>query len=456
MRFVKKTIFVKGLFSIFVFLLVCHPLLTDAQSRYIGQASVTSMINQLQKYREKSRKSLTIKSECALPAFLDRRYLAVSAKIKNQGNDGSCWAYAAVTALENNLLPKEKEEFSVSHMLKNSGYYNNQGQAGSYNMAMAYLCAWKGPVYQIEPNVSEESDYLHKKAVKHVQEVQLIESKNYKEIKKMIFLYGEVQSSMYFTILNNEKSSSYYNKDNFSYFYNGKEKPNHDIVIVGWDDNYDKNKFIIKPEKNGAFICQNSWGNTFGDNGFFYVSYYDTNIGTINTVYTKVEEPDNYDRIYQSDEYGWVGQLGYGNEDSYFANVFTAEEPGKLMAVGFYATGPDTDFNAYVIENFKDKGSFERKTFLTKGHLENAGYYTIPVNVQNDLIKGQKFAVVIRVHTPNSMRPVAVEFQNDAYAKRAKLGDGEGYISLYGSTWKRTESVQRSNVCLKAYCETGK
>ena len=68
----------------------------------------------------------------------------------------------------------------------------------------------------------------------------------------------------------------------------------------------------------------NSWGTGFGDGGYFWVSYYDSNVGIYNAAYTKIENTDNYDRIYQSDKCGWVGQLGYGNEEAYFANLYTA------------------------------------------------------------------------------------------------------------------------------------
>ena len=97
----------------------------------------------------------------------------------------------------------------------------------------------------------------------------------------------------------------------YSYCYIGTKKPNHDVVIIGWDDNYSKDNFSVSLEGNGAFICVNSWGDRFGDDGLFYVSYYDSNIGIHNVVYTRVEDNDNYDNIYQSDLCGWVGQLGY-------------------------------------------------------------------------------------------------------------------------------------------------
>lgn len=68
------------------------------------------------------------------------------------------------------------------------------------------------------------------------------------------------------------------------------------------------------------------------------MSYYDSNVGIYNAAYTKIENTDNYDRIYQSDKCGWVGQLGYGNEEAYFANLYTANGDEVLEAVGFYAT----------------------------------------------------------------------------------------------------------------------
>ena len=74
----------------------------------------------------------------------------------------------------------------------------------------------------------------------------------------------------------------------YAYCYIGTEKPNHDVVIIGWDDNYPKENFNLNIEADGAFICRNSWGDNFAENGTFYISYYDTNIGIHNVVYTKI------------------------------------------------------------------------------------------------------------------------------------------------------------------------
>ena len=89
------------------------------------------------------------------------------------------------------------------------------------------------------------------------------------------------------------------------------------------------------------------------ENGFFYISYYDTNIGTHNVVYTDIENTDNYDHIYQNDLCGRVGQLGYNKDSIYGANVLTAEGNETLKAASFYATGKDSQYELYVVRQFE-------------------------------------------------------------------------------------------------------
>ncbi len=50
-----------------------------------------------------------------------------------------------------------------------------------------------------------------------------------------------------------------FNKPTSSYYYSG-DKTNHEVVIVGWDDNYSADKFASKnrPSSNGAWIVKNS------------------------------------------------------------------------------------------------------------------------------------------------------------------------------------------------------
>src|SRR5699024_9662947 len=128
------------------------------------------------------------------------------------------------------------------------------------------------------------------------------------------------------------------------YRYTGEESANHDILIIGWDDSYQAANFTNPPSGNGAFICQNSWGNQFGEKGIFYVSYEDARIRETCVSYAVIENTDNYGQIYQSDLCGWVVQIGYGSDTCYFANVYTPTGNETLEAVGFYATDRNTSY----------------------------------------------------------------------------------------------------------------
>ena len=386
-----------------------------------------------------------------IPASYDLRSKERVSVIKDQGTYGTCWAFAGLSAMESVLLPEESEQFSVDHMTLNNHFNLTQDDGGEYTMGMAYLAAWEGPVYEKDDPYGDGVTDDTLKPVKHVQEIQVIDGKDYEKIKEAVFKYGGVQSSLYSALKSSQSKSAFYNSDTNAYCYIGTEKPNHDVVIIGWDDNYSKDNFSVDLEGDGAFICQNSWGTSFGDQGIFYVSYYDTNIGTHNVVYTGIEDIDNYDHIYQSDICGWVGQLGYNKESIYGANVFTAQGKENLTAASFYATGKDSEYELYVVNNFEDENSFKNMKKVAEGSLKNAGYYTIDFSEEIPVEAGERYAVCLRIKTPDAVHPLAIEYAADKTTASVDLTDGEGYISASGSKWVDVTTIQKCNLCIKAF-----
>ena len=284
--------------------------------------------------------------------------------------------------------------------------------------------------------------------------MRIIDGKDYQGIKEAVFKYGGVQTSLYSTLKSSQSYSPYFNRETHSYCYIGTEKPNHDVVIVGWDDNYPASNFPVPLEGDGAFICQNSWGSAFGEDGFFYVSYYDTNIGTHNVVYTRVDSVDNYDHIYQSDLCGWVGKLGYEKEQIYGANVFTAKGDENVAAAGFYATASDTEYEVYIVPDFKDERSFAARRKVAAGILERAGYYTVDFEKPVAVSEGEKYAVLLYLKTPGALRPMAIEYDSGSiFLKTMDLDDGEGYISYNGRKFENVKNKQNCNLCIKAFSD---
>lgn len=382
-----------------------------------------------------------------LPTKFDLREYHRMGKVEDQGALGTCWAFASLGALQSSMLPEERRYFSVDHMSLRNSFSSDQTTGGEYTMGMAYLTSWQGPVYEKDDPYGDGVSVDNLTAVKHVQEIQMLEERNLQEIKEAIFKHGAVQSSLYF----NQHDWRYYDSKKATYYYDGEERVNHDVTIIGWDDNYSSSRFASQPAGDGAFICQNSWGEDFGKDGIFYVSYYDSRISTHCISYTGIEANDNYDEIYQSDLCGWSGQLGYSDSSVYAANVFKAKEDELVSGIGFYATGRNTTYELYVVPEFDGIDSLKEGWQVASGSLTKAGYYTIKPQSMLKVTSGKKFAVVLKIDTPGATRPLAVEVERENV--NVDLTDGESYVSVNGKKWESAEKEHNCNVCLKVYTQ---
>lgn len=372
--------------------------------------------------------------------------------LRNQEGTNTCWAFAALSALESSKDEDAAGVYSVDHLTFHNPFGKEFEEGGSYIVTMAYLLSWTGPVLEENDPFDGQSMDGQEPCI-HVQEIRQAEPKDYEAIKRFVYLYGGVESALYVDFDEYMMESSYYNEEYNSYCYPGEQISNHDVVIVGWDDNYPAENFVGEVTSNGAFLCQNSWGENFGDSGIFYVSYEDVNIGGYGVVYSRIDSVDNYDKIYQADLCGYTAQIGYQQEECWFANVYTAEEEISLKAAGFYATGKNTEYEIYVISEFSDEDSFQNKNFICNGYLEDGGYYTIDFPEKIEIEAGNDFAIVVKITTENAEYPVAIECQVEGLSENADMSDGRGYLSFQGILWEHIEATKNYNICLKAYAD---
>lgn len=394
------------------------------------------------------------REEEELPAAYDGRAAGRAPRVKDQLDLGTCWAVSTSSALEAVLLPEEKRNFSPDHISLQNGYGRDQEEGGAYTMAMAYLASWTGPVRERDDPYGDGVSPENLSPVKHIQEIQMMRGKAFDQIKQAVYDYGAVQASLYMDMQGSKSTSAYYNEETHAYCYTGKKAPNHDVLVIGWDDDYPAENFSAGVTKDGAFICQNSWGTEFGENGVFYVSYEDVHMGENCVAYTRIDSPDNYEKIYQTDLCGWVGQLGYDSETCWFSNVYETGETRELVrAVSFYATGPNTEYEILGVSEFTGVGSFQKAVSIQTGSFQHAGYYTVDLKEPLEVSAGQKFAMIVKIKTPGEAYPVATEYQADENTSQVDISDGTGYISLDGRRWTRTEEAYECNLCLKVFTD---
>ncbi|MHC1754810.1 MAG: NosD domain-containing protein [Methanosarcina sp.] len=396
------------------------------------------------------------------PDSYDLRTLGRVTPIRDQMDAGSCWAFGTCAALESYILGAEGKNMDFSeNNIKNllsedypEGFDRTYDDGGNNFMTTAYFTRRSGPVSETDDPYNSHSGIspTDLPSLKRIQEVIFLPARSGPEdnnlIKWALMNYGVVSSAIYY-------SPDAYETTNFTYYHPGSNSENHLIGIVGWDDSFDRNKFTPAASGDGAFIVKNSWGTSWGEEGFFYVSYYDTSIGSINTVHT-TEDLNSYSNVYQYDPLGWVESIGSsGSSTAWAANVFTAEETETLEAVSFYTPATSTEYEIYIYTD-PVSGPINPAGAETSanGTITFAGYHTVSLESGVPLEPGQNFSVVVKFTTPEYSYPVAIELPLEGHSSKARANHGESFFSPDGENWIDTAlAMENTNVCIKAFTD---
>ena len=372
-----------------------------------------------------------------LPARYDSRDWRWVSSVRDQGWMGSCWTFGMTGALESALLKATGLRIDLSEnnmqdtMIKYSIYGDLELVEGAINtVAASYLVSWLGAFIQdadtydemgkISPVITTPQDI-------HVQDVIFIandEVPNGTKLKEAIMKYGSINVN-YYGQSQYDEVSLYYNTETYAQYVDVPIGQNHAVTVVGWDDNFPKEKFLTPPPGDGAWIVKNSWGPNWGENGYLYVSYYDQSFvqcgpGELNGHATAVilENTVPYNKNYQY-VVAWDGSFLPGAETVSYMNVFEALDNDLIAAVGtFFQEGGDN----YTVEIYVNN---ELK-LTQNGVTPYIGYHTIKLNEYIPIREGDVFKAVITTKNIPFMK-----LEN----MRAHYTNNISFVSIDGAPW---------------------
>ena len=436
----------------------------NSKYRKISDVSDESDLEQYDYYYE------PVPSNLKNPFYKVRAYLLIG----NKYYYGPYSKALPLNSYSDNPNSSDFSEFHMGYQLSNlfssTGFDRSYDEGGSFSMAAAYLTRGTGPVYEWQSPYENFSSAENSSLTPELRVNEIIfipERKNALDnqaIKQAVMNYGAVAAS-YLSV------DEYYSDDQISFYlpdnYNANRAPAgsapvistpHAIAIVGWDDDYAKENFPVQPAGNGAFLCKNSWGKNFADNGYFYISYYDGFLGfrEFSMAFGKVSSDNTYNRIYQYDPLGATTAFGY-NDELYCANVFPEngqklKKKEQLGSVSFYTYDNNYNYEVYVVTSYKNQKSLEKLSSPSaSGICKYAGYHTINFARPVTLKAGTRFAIVVKLWSSTGARTY-FEAPLSGNSSQATASNGESYISHHGDLWTDFNTyLPNTNVCIKAF-----
>lgn len=438
---------------------------TDNKASYnanmLNQSNFSPIVSSTNNYSLFVYKSLF---NGTLPARYNLAENGFVTDVKNQQDSGNCWAFAALASLETCVLKASNKtfNFSVENMKNLIEMYSAYGwkmetNEGGYNgMPMGYLASWLGPVNAtLDPFDDKGTLSPLLDSEMHIQNIYVLPARtSYTDndaIKEAILKYGGLYASYYHSAgYLNSKTNAYYDP----YTGNG----NHAITVVGWDDNYSKNNFYTTPAGDGAFIVKNSWGSSWGDNGYFYISYYDRVLFAVNKdnqAFTYIlNDTVRYTKNYQYDVAGMTDYLITGKKTVWYQNIYNATGNEAIAAVStFFNTTVDYEISIYVNDVLQ---------LTQNGRHEGSGYYTIPLKEYVPVAVGDIFKIVVKLANPQNGY-AAVPISEQLSTTRCYYAPGVSYFSNDGKKWTDLYDYSASAyshtynsqvACLKAFTIT--
>ncbi len=320
--------------------------------------------------------------------------------VKDQGSYGNCWSYAALSGVESSMLTEglvsdpnsPAADLSESHL---SRFYDGAAaglplDGGNRMDSLSYFASGRGPVlasqYPYPGNDGDPySSYTFAPQCWVTSQQWIDPNAGYhpatmQDIKNAIAAQGAVETEMYWD------NGNSYNSALNSYCYTGSPAMNHSISIVGWNDAQ-----VTQSGSPGAWLVKNSWGTSFGNNGYFWLSYNDTAAVQDATSY-RTAAANTYSNVLQNQSGAPTGWWSF----NYGAEKFTTQSQSALKGVGFVASSYGEQYEIDVYSSWSNgapAGLLETQT----GTESWPGYYVVNLGTPVQLAANSGFVIELHV-----------------------------------------------------------
>jgi len=201
------------------------------------------------------------------PQSWDCRDHGLVSTVRNQGSCGSCWAFAAVGAVEGAWAKEKGQLYRLSEQElidcdKSDGGCHGGGISSALTWVHNHRGLAKNADYGVGHYHPSQGNCHHKEeeTVASLKRVRHVASKNEADLKRAVHNAGPVAMSVHVN-----KKFKAYKSGIFNDPTCPKNSANHAMLTVGW-------KYSTK-EKKTKWIVKNSWGKSWGQGGYIYLEY---------------------------------------------------------------------------------------------------------------------------------------------------------------------------------------